>query len=102
MTDAGRSQRAPEERASRAGPPGAPGSSPEWRGSKVAGWNPSVVFPAEEPVVDHHREDLLDEERVSLRGGDDPAPNLSRERRITEQVLDDPLALPDRERLELE
>ena len=50
---------------------------------------PDAVLDAEESSVDHHREQLLDEQRVSLRCLDD-----SRERRLgdvgpAEEVVDD-------------
>ena len=50
---------------------------------------PDAVLEQQEPVVDHHREQLLDEERISLGGLDDPCLRVVGDLGAAEQVVDD-------------
>ena len=69
---------------------------------QVAGGHPAAVFLSQEPVVDHHRKNLLDEQRVPFSRCDDSAPNFDGERRVAEKVCDDEFAFLVGERLELD
>ena len=61
---------------------------------------PVFVFQDQKPVVDQHREELLDEERVSLGRFDDVGPDAFVEIGASDQILDHLLALLGRQRLE--
>ena len=61
---------------------------------------PPPVLPAEQPVVDEHREHLLDEERIAFGRLFDPRAGLLGQGRMAEQVLDESVRLGVGERLE--
>ena len=56
---------------------------------EIAGRLPVAVVAREQSVVDQHREHLLDEERVSLRGAHDPVADGLVELRAAEEVGDE-------------
>ena len=55
---------------------------------EIARRDPATVLPDEQPVVDQHREHLLDEQRVAAGGLGQPGRRLGREARAAEQVRD--------------
>ena len=55
---------------------------------------------AEETFLDHHLEQLLDEERIPLRGRGDPCAHVLIDPRLAEQLFDDPADLGFTQRLE--
>ena len=61
---------------------------------------PRTPFEAKEAVVDQHREHLLDEQRVALRGFEDPVPRDLRYRRLPQEVVDEQRGLVTGEGLE--
>ncbi len=63
---------------------------------------PAPVLEADEPLVDEHREQLLDEERVSLGRLDDSCSHALVEARASEEMLRDGARVLCRERLELD
>ena len=57
---------------------------------QVAGWLPAIVGEVQRSLVDHHREQLLDEQRVALRGAHDPLLDLAGNAGVAEQAADHP------------
>ena len=64
------------------------GADAGWHGegAQVVARHPAAALAADEAVVDHHRDHLLDEERVALGRLDDPAPGPGRQRHLAEKV----------------
>ena len=71
-------------------------------GREVGGGDPVPVVPLEELVVDQHRQDLLDEQRVALGGLGDPGLSYYREEGHAQEVLHQKLAVFLGEGLELD
>ena len=69
---------------------------------QIAGRHPSVTLPTEQAVVDQHREELFDEERVPFRRGDDPFPGVLGNRCLAEEMLDHEPALLVGQRFQLD
>ena len=59
---------------------------------------PHAVLEEQQAVVDHHRQQLLDEERVALRGLDDVRARVVRDAVVAQEVVDDLRARRGRER----
>ena len=69
--------------------------------AELRGRAPAAVLARDQAVVDEHREQLLDEERIALGGGDERARRASAlELDLAEQVVDQPTARLGVERLE--
>ena len=64
--------------------------------------HPSAVPKRERPVVDQHRDELLDEQRVPVRRLGDPVFGVRFESRAPEQLLDQPRRFRFGERLEMD
>ncbi len=60
-----------------------------WDGQRgqVAGRLPPIVDEPQHAALLEHRDELLDEQRVALRSGDDPVPNRIRQSDLAEEVL---------------
>ena len=69
-------------------------------GLEVAHGNPAAVFLLEQPVVDQHRDHLLDEQRIAFRRSRDVIPDVQSGLGLTEQLRDQAVAGRIVERLE--
>ena len=66
--------------------------------AEIADQRPCGSVAAEQPFVDHHREQLLDEQRVALGRRRDPLLRVVIERRMVDEVLDQPVDIGSCER----
>src|SRR5207249_2772425 len=68
----------------------------------IAGDDPTVSLAPQLPFVDEHRNELLNEERMSRSRADDPSAEGRRRGGAVKQPIDDQLALGVGERLKLQ
>ena len=69
-------------------------------GREIARGDPGLTGTAEETFLDHHLDQLLDEQRIPLRGRGDPCADFLNDPRLAEQLFDDPADLGFTKRLE--